>query len=125
LRRAAEQAVADLVMPEVPAAATGGSARRPRLQFGAVLTGDQFVACERARERLFAEHRALAVEMEGAAIAQVAEAFTLPWLVVRAVSDLAGSDSARDFTAFLEAAAAGAAAVVDRLLPVLAGSSHH
>jgi adenosylhomocysteine nucleosidase len=58
--------------------------------------------------------------MEGGAIAQVAEAYGRPWLVVRAISDLAGRESARDFTAFAAAAAAGAAAVVTRLLPALA-----
>jgi len=121
LRAIAEGAVAGLVLPQMPAAATGGAPRRPHVHFGAVLTGDQFVACETTRDRLYAEHAALAVEMEGAAVAQVAASFALPWLVVRAVSDLAGKDSARDFAAFFHAASAGAAEVVRHLLPVLAG----
>jgi adenosylhomocysteine nucleosidase len=104
----------------MPAAATGAAARRPRLRFGAVLTGDQFLACEETRARLFDEHRALAIEMEGAAVAQVAEAYGKPWIVVRAISDLAGRESQRDFTAFVKAAAAGTAEVVTRLLPILA-----
>jgi adenosylhomocysteine nucleosidase len=120
LREQARAALADLALPEVPASATGGAARRPRLHFGTVLTGDQFLACEETRARLFDEHGALAIEMEGAAVAQVAEAYGRPWLVVRAISDLAGRESARDFTAFAQAAAAGAAVVVTRLLPALA-----
>jgi adenosylhomocysteine nucleosidase len=116
----ARAALADLALPEMPAAATGAEARKPQLRFGTVLTGDQFLACEQTRDRLLAEHRALAIEMEGGAVAQVAEAYGRPWLVVRAISDLAGRESARDFTAFVEAAAAGAAAVVTRLLPILA-----
>jgi adenosylhomocysteine nucleosidase len=116
----ARAALAALALPEMPAAATGAAPRTPRLHFGTVLTGDQFLACEETRARLFVEHEALAVEMEGAAVAQVAEAYGRPWLVVRAISDLAGRESARDFTAFAEAAAAGAAAVVTRLLPILA-----
>lgn len=116
----ARAGLADLALPEMPAAATGDTPRRPQLHFGTVLTGDQFLACEQTRARLLAEHRALAIEMEGAAVAQVAEAYGRPWLVVRAISDLAGRESARDFTAFAEAAAAGAAAVVTRLLPILA-----
>lgn len=116
----ARAALADLALPEMPAAATGSTPRRPRLHFGTVLTGDQFLACEQTRDRLSAEHRALAIEMEGGAVAQVADAYGRPWLVVRAISDLAGRESARDFTAFVDAAAAGAAAVVTRLLPILA-----
>ena len=117
---AAKAALAGLELPEMPSAATGAAPRRPRLRYGAVLTGDQFLACEETRARLFAEHRALAIEMEGAAVAQVAEAYGKPWIVVRAISDLAGRESQRDFTAFAEAAAAGAAEVVTRLLPTLA-----
>jgi adenosylhomocysteine nucleosidase len=116
----ARTALADLALPEMPSAATGAAPRQPRLRFGTVLTGDQFLACDETRDRLLAKHRALAIEMEGGAVAQVAEAYGRPWLVVRAISDLAGRESARDFTAFAEAAAAGAAAVVSRLLPILA-----
>jgi adenosylhomocysteine nucleosidase len=50
----------------------------------------------------------------------VGEAYGRPWMVVRAISDLAGRESARDFSAFAEAGAAGGAAVVSRLLPILA-----
>ncbi|HXV24529.1 MAG TPA: 5'-methylthioadenosine/adenosylhomocysteine nucleosidase [Alphaproteobacteria bacterium] len=119
LLKEARAALADLALPEIPAAATGAAPRIPRLRFGTVLTGDQFLGCEETRARLFAEHGALAIEMEGAAVAQVAEAYGKPWLVVRAISDLAGRDSARDFGAFVEAAAVGAAEVVTRLLPIL------
>ena len=116
----AKAALVDLVLPEMPPAATGGAARIPQLRFGTVLTGDQFLGCEETRVRLFTEHVALAIEMEGAAVAQVAEAYGRPWAVVRAISDLAGRESARDFAAFANAAAVGAAAVVTRLLPILA-----
>jgi adenosylhomocysteine nucleosidase len=116
----ARAALQGLALPEMPAEATGAAPRRPQLRLGTVLTGDQFLACEETRGRLFAEHGALAIEMEGAAVAQVAEAYGRRWLVVRAISDLAGRESARDFTAFAAAAAAGAAAMVTRLLPILA-----
>jgi adenosylhomocysteine nucleosidase len=117
----ARAALANLTLPEIPAAATGTAPRTPQLRFGTVLTGDQFLACEETRERLYSEYGALAIEMEGAALAQVAEAYGKPWLVVRAISDSAGHESARDFAAFAVAAAAGAAAVVTRLLPILKG----
>jgi adenosylhomocysteine nucleosidase len=50
---------------------------------------------------------------------QVAERFGAAWLVVRAVSDLAGRDGRVDFSVFLEDAAHTAAALVRRLVPVL------
>lgn len=120
LMQRAKIALADVVLPEMPAVATGGAARIPQIHFGIVLTGDQFVACEQTRDRLFGEHAGLAVDMEGAVVAQVADAYARPWMVVRAISDLAGRESARDFAAFVEVAAAGSAAVVSRLLPILA-----
>lgn len=79
--------------------------------WGRVLTGDQFVNCEGTRIDLFDTFNADAVEMEGAAIAQVARRFNIPWVIVRSLSDLAGDESDRDFTAFLAEASKNAAAL--------------
>ena len=49
----------------------------------------------------------------------VALGFGVGWLVVRALSDLAGHDSRFDFTAFVTQVAASSAAILRRLLPVL------
>ncbi len=57
--------------------------------------------------------------MEGAAVAAVAERFGVPVVVVRALSDLAGSESHMDFPAFLDAAARIAARAVGRISTVL------
>ena len=59
------------------------------------------------------------VEMEGAAVAQVAKAFGVPAIVIRSLSDLAGADSHLDFGKFVTAVAPTAAKVVERLVPVL------
>jgi len=119
LVEAARAVLAGLELPPVPGAGADGVERRPLVRFGAILTGDQFVASEAVRMRLFTEHGAAAVEMEGSAVAQVADAFGIPWLVVRSVSDLAGRESAVDFARFVGPAAIGAARVVRRLLPLL------
>lgn len=97
--------------------AAGGIGTDPRLRIGPIVSGDQFVRSERARERLWSDYQALAVEMEGAALAQVAEKFGVPWLIVRALSDLAGAESDIDFLAFADEVAASSEAVVRALLP--------
>ena len=72
------------------------SDRSFKIHFGRVISGDIFVLCAATRERLLQPHRALAVDMEGAAIAQVAERFSREYLVVRVLSDLAGAPHALD-----------------------------
>jgi adenosylhomocysteine nucleosidase len=106
-------------LPVLPAAAAGGIARQPAIRFGTILSGDQFINCETTRQRLFKRFAAQAVEMEGAALAQVAEQFKVPCIDVRCVSDLAGADSHLDFAAFLPYAAESAAQVLRRIVPAL------
>ena len=107
-----------VALPALPAAA-GGRDRPPRIAYGTVLTGDQYVHCEATRRRLARDLNGLAVEMEGGAVAQVSETFGIPWVVVRALSDLAGHDSSLDFTAFAHGVAAISAQLVRTLLPAL------
>ena len=90
-----------------------------QIVYGTVLTGDQYLNCDSTRERLLSELDGKAIEMEGGAVAQVCEAFGLPWLVIRALSDLAGGNALFDFTAFVEQASATSATILRRLLPVL------
>jgi len=70
----------------------------PRLAWGKVVTGDQVVSSTQRKRYLRERFGALAVEMESAAVVQVAEAWGIPWLVVRAASDPADSNAGFDFT---------------------------
>ncbi|WP_020591806.1 5'-methylthioadenosine/adenosylhomocysteine nucleosidase [Kiloniella laminariae] len=112
-------ALADFELPEISAAAAGGVARTPVITSGVILTGDQFIGCTASRDRLCAVLGGLAVEMEGAAIAQVAQRYQVPCLVVRSLSDLAGEENTIDFMQFLEETAGGAALVLRRIIPLL------
>ena len=100
-------------------AAAGGTGRRPKLVYGTILAGDQFIHCEATRARLHREFEAQAVAMEGAALAQVAERLGVTWLEIRALSDLAGKDSRFDFAKFVDEVAKSSAQILRRLLPVL------
>ena len=51
-----------------------------------------FFSVVKLRKALFERFGAQAVEMEGGAVAQVAEQFEIPALVVRCLSDLAGAN---------------------------------
>ncbi|OYQ32769.1 5'-methylthioadenosine/S-adenosylhomocysteine nucleosidase [Niveispirillum lacus] len=117
--------LADGMAPRIAAALEGvtlagmpGGTRVPVWRFGTVLTGDHFLNCAETRHALHVRFNAQAVEMEGAALAQVAATFGVPLVVVRALSDLAGSDSHLDFPSFARIAAANAAAIVPRIVPL-------
>ncbi|MGH8950823.1 MAG: 5'-methylthioadenosine/S-adenosylhomocysteine nucleosidase [Acidimicrobiia bacterium] len=107
----------DLVLPALTEKA-GGSGEPPRLRFGTVLSGDQFVNSEGQRKRLFALGGSV-VEMEGGAVAQTAETLGIDHLVIRSLSDLAGAESTVDFGLYLSEVAANSVLVVRHLLPVL------
>lgn len=80
-----------------------------------IASGDSFVGCPAAAARLVALGCDL-VDMEVAAVAQVAARLDLPWAAIKAPTDEANSESAGDFHANLRAAAARAAAGVEMLV---------
>ena len=92
----------DPAMTERAAAAARGFVDGGRVHLGLVVSGDQFFASHAAiaelRERLPA---ALAVEMEGAAVAQVCHELGVPCAVVRTISDAGDDTAAHDFGHFL------------------------
>ncbi len=111
--------VKDITLPPLPADLGIATHRPPRIAFGPIVSGDQFINSEQVRERLQRDYAALAVEMEGAAVAQAAELLGIPCIVIRSLSDLAGAESHLDFPKFLRAVAPTAAEVVARIVSVL------
>lgn len=56
---------------------------------GIIASGDQFIASKVKVTGIYQEFNAMAVEMEGAALGQVATAFKVPYVVIRTISDKA------------------------------------
>lgn len=84
---------------------------------GTIATGDSFMSDPKRIEKLksvFPEMKA--VEMEGAAIAQICYQFGVPFLIVRSLSDIAGKESNLSFDQFLETAAKHSAHFILSLL---------
>jgi adenosylhomocysteine nucleosidase len=80
---------------------------QPRVHRGLVASGDQFVSTAGEIERLNAALPGLvAVEMEGAAVAQVCAELDVPFAVIRTISDNANENAATDFMRFVKSVAA-------------------
>jgi adenosylhomocysteine nucleosidase len=87
---------------------------------GLIGSGDVFMHNpERIGEvrKMFPEMRA--VEMEGAAIAHTCALFHVPALIIRALSDIAGTESPVKFNEFLPAASKNSAELVRRIIRIL------
>jgi adenosylhomocysteine nucleosidase len=79
--------------------------RTPKIVKGIVVTGDVFVATSQKKAELRKNLQADAVEMEGAAVAQVCHQQEVPCLVIRSLSDLADANAPKDAQKFGRAAA--------------------
>lgn len=90
----------------------------PRLHQGLLISGDRFVATSAESQALQRDlPEALAVEMEGAAFAQVCHDFGVPLAVVRTISDRADDAAHVDFPKFLrEVASRYSGALIDELM---------
>jgi adenosylhomocysteine nucleosidase len=97
---------------ELALIATAEGERSPRILTGVIVTGDAFVASRAKCEELAEAMDADAVEMEGAAVAQVCFQRDVPCLVIRSMSDKADEDAIGDKQAFYELAARNCVALV-------------
>ncbi|MEO3864894.1 5'-methylthioadenosine/S-adenosylhomocysteine nucleosidase [Rheinheimera fenheensis] len=84
---------------------------------GLIATGDSFI-CDPMRIATIRQQfpTMLAVEMEGAAIAQVCHMLNTPFVVIRSLSDIAGKESPQSFEAYLKVASKHSSAMVLELL---------
>lgn len=87
-----------------------------RIRKGRVVAGNSFVADHLVESVRKAFPSALAADMESTAVGQVAHRFALPFLPIRAISDLCGPTASRDFSLSLDEAAARAASVATSII---------
>lgn len=84
---------------------------------GQIATGDSFM--DDAKHVQFIREKfpdVLAAEMEAAAIAQVCYQYATPFVIVRALSDIAGKEATGSFQTFLETAARNAAQLIMNMI---------
>jgi len=111
----------DLVyLPADPSLGDAARAAAERLGIrtltGTVASGDQFICTSAQKERIREQFSAIACEMEGAAMAQVAAVHQLPFVALRAISDSYTGQNEMDYPRFAaEAARRGAALLLDML----------
>ncbi|WP_409276310.1 5'-methylthioadenosine/S-adenosylhomocysteine nucleosidase [Neobacillus sp. SCS-31] len=87
---------------------------------GMIATGDSFMEDPVRVEFVRTKFTGLqAVEMEAAAIAQVAHQFNVPFVIIRSLSDIAGKESNVSFDQFLHKAALHSATLVMKMVSAL------
>ncbi|PKI23343.1 5'-methylthioadenosine/S-adenosylhomocysteine nucleosidase [Staphylococcus succinus] len=84
---------------------------------GLIVSGDSFIGTSEQRLQIKTNFpQAMAAEMEATAIAQTCYQFNLPFIITRAISDLADGDAGITFDAFLEKAAISSSEIVESLI---------
>nr|WP_026041433.1 5'-methylthioadenosine/S-adenosylhomocysteine nucleosidase [Virgibacillus halodenitrificans] len=87
---------------------------------GIIATGDSFM--DDAERVAWVKEKfpsMIAAEMEAAAIAQICHQYNTPFVIIRALSDIAGKESSITFDAFLQKAAENAANLILSMLKSL------
>ncbi len=99
---------------------SGPEERTPAVVRGIVVTGDVFVVSPSKKGELRKSMNADAVEMEGAAVAQICRQLSVPCLIIRSISDSADTNARQDVAAFLDVAVRNSASLVGEIVRGLA-----
>ena len=116
----AEAAAKEVALDKMP---TTQGERLPRVRRGVIVAGDVFVVSQTKNAELRKNFGADAVEMEGAAVAQVCWQQNVSCLVIRCISDKADVMANKDFRKFVHAAAGNSAKLTLAIIERLAKSS--
>ncbi len=76
-----------------------------KIHYGTIATGDQFVSSDLIKNEIIKNFDAIALEMEGVAVAQVCRELKVDCLILRSISDKANGDAPENFDEFVKVAA--------------------
>ncbi|RXK19421.1 5'-methylthioadenosine/adenosylhomocysteine nucleosidase [Macrococcus sp. DPC7161] len=89
-------------------------------KLGLIVSGDSFIGTQTQKETIISNLKdVLAVEMEAAAVAQTCYQFNVPFIITRAISDLANGDAGVTFEEFLKVACVSSSKIVKSLLETI------
>ncbi|MEE9553090.1 MAG: 5'-methylthioadenosine/adenosylhomocysteine nucleosidase [candidate division Zixibacteria bacterium] len=91
----------------------------PKLVVGTIVSGDRFVSSRKKIDWLQREFGAVATEMEGAAVGHACYLNEIPFVIIRTISDSAGSDAKDEFEGYLEYASKNSFKIVSIILEAI------
>ena len=100
LMQAADRAAADLAIPH---------------RIGRIVTGDQFIANADKKDWLVKQFQGDCTEMEGGAIAHACTMNSVPFVIIRAISDGASDGAPMQYEEFVNLAAARAMQLIQKM----------
>ncbi|MHC6179418.1 5'-methylthioadenosine/adenosylhomocysteine nucleosidase [Clostridium sp. JNZ X4-2] len=83
---------------------------------GRIVTGDQFICSTEKIKYLNREFNALACEMEGGSIAQVAYLNNIPFVIIRSISDNANNGASMDYKKFAPIAIRNSTEIIKNMI---------
>ena len=87
-----------------------------KIKIGTIASGDIFCTELKMKEKIRNKFEADAIEMEGAAIAQVCKLDNIPFLIIRSISDKPNGNNHITFDQFLEKASKRCAKIIKEFL---------
>jgi len=92
------------------------SPKAPKLMVGTVVSGDRFISNPAKIDRLQREFGAVATEMEGAAVGYTCHLNEMPFVIIRTISDSAGSGAIEEFESYLKKASENSFNIISLML---------
>ncbi|WKC81123.1 5'-methylthioadenosine/adenosylhomocysteine nucleosidase [Borreliella tanukii] len=87
---------------------------------GLIITGDQFIDHQNFQEIPEEFENAIAIDMEGASMAQVAYNFKIPFIIIRGISDIVNNENNHDdYKKFLKKASSSSAKIIEKLIRLM------
>ena len=87
-----------------------------KIKIGIIASGDIFCTELKMKEKIRQKFNADAIEMEGAAIAQVCKLDNIPFIIIRSISDKPNGNNNITFDKFLEKASKRCALIIKKVL---------